>query len=85
MQSRRLIGLVGVLTVLAGLSNGAYAQSDQVIYGDSLGAGWQDWSWCARDLRSTDFVHGGSRSIKVTYTAAYQGFYLRHTAFDGAA
>ena len=84
MLSRRLIALVGALTVLVGLSNAAYAQTDQTIYGDSLGAGWQDWSWCARDLGSTEFVHSGSRSVKVTYTAAYQGFYLRHTAFGSA-
>ena len=84
MLSRRLIGLVGVLTVLLGLSSTAYAQSDQIIYADSLGAGWQDWSWCARDLSSTELVHSGSRSVKVTYAAAYQGFYLRHTAFDSA-
>jgi hypothetical protein len=67
MLSRRLIGLVGVLTVLLGLASTAYAQSDQIIYADSLGAGWQDWSWCARDLSSTEFVHNGSRSVKVTY------------------
>src|SRR5882762_6421955 len=88
MLSRRLIGTAGVLilflVLFLGLSNAAHAQSDQIIYGDSLGAGWQDWSWCARDLGSTDVIHGGSRSVKVTYTAAYQGFYLRHTAFDSA-
>ena len=58
------------------------AQTDQIIYSDALSNGWQDWSWSARDLNSTDFVHGGAKSIKVTYTAAWQGFYLHHTAFD---
>ena len=74
---------LGVVFVLLGcLCKSAQAQSDQVIYGDTLGAGWQDWSWSARDLNSTDFVHGGSRSAKVTHTAPYQGFYLHHNAFD---
>ncbi len=84
MLSRKSIVPLGVLILLLGLSNTAFAQTDQIIYGDSLGAGWQDWSWCVRDLSSTDFVHNGSRSVKVTYTAAFQGFYLRHTAFDSA-
>jgi alpha-L-arabinofuranosidase len=84
MLRRRLISPVGVLICFLGLSNAAHAQTDQIIYGDSLGAGWQDWSWSARDLASTDVIHSGSRSVKVTYTAAYQGFYLRHTAFDSA-
>jgi hypothetical protein len=83
-MSRRLIGALGVLILFLGLSNAANAQTDQIIYGDSLGAGWQDWSWSARDLASTDVVHSGSHSVKVTYTAAFQGFYLRHTAFDSS-
>ena len=62
-----------------------FAQSNQSIYSDALGAGWQDWSWCTRDLNSTTFVHSGSRSAKVTYTAAWQGFYLRHAAQDSSA
>src|SRR6476660_750699 len=62
----------------------ARAQADQTIYSDALGAGWQDWSWCARDFESTDFIHSGTRSAKVTYTAAWQGFYLRHTSLDSS-
>jgi hypothetical protein len=67
---------------LAFLCQSAAAQSDQIVYGDALANGWQDWSWSARDLNSTDFVHGGAKSVKVTYTAGWQGFYLHHTAFD---
>jgi hypothetical protein len=66
------------------LSKDARAQADQVIYSDSLGAGWQDWSWSARDFNSTDYVHSGSKSVKVTYTGAWQGFYLRHSNFDNS-
>src|ERR1700741_155185 len=63
----------------------ALAQADQIIYSDSLGAGWQDWSWCVRDFNSTDFVHSGTKSAKVTYSAAWQGFYLRHANQDSSA
>ncbi len=61
------------------------AQSDQTLYADALGAGWQDWSWCARDLGSTDFIHSGTKSAKLTYTGAWQGFYLRHSSQDSSA
>jgi hypothetical protein len=67
------------------LCRDARAQSDQIIYNDSVGTGWADWSWCSRDFNSTDFVHGGSRSVKVTYTAGWQGLYLRHANFDSSA
>jgi hypothetical protein len=70
------------LLIVAGQE--ARAQSDQTIYSDSLGAGWQDWSWCARDFNSTDFIHSGTKSAKVTYTGAWQGFYLRHASQDSS-
>jgi len=62
----------------------ARAQSDQTIYADALGAGWQDWSWCVRDFNSIDFIHNGTKSAKVTYTGAWQGFYLRHANQDSS-
>src|SRR5262245_42059409 len=72
-----------VFTVLF-LSHQARAQSDQIVYDDTLNPLWQNWSWCTTDLNSVDFAHGGSRSVKVTYTAAWQGFYLHHGAFDSS-
>ncbi|HKQ07068.1 MAG TPA: alpha-L-arabinofuranosidase, partial [Blastocatellia bacterium] len=74
-----------LLSLLCVLSRPARAQADLVIYSDSLGAGWQDWSWCARDFNSTDYVHSGAKSVKVTYTAGWQGFYLRHANLDDSA
>ena len=62
----------------------ALAQTDITIYGDGLGPGWADWSWCSRDLNSSEVVHTGSTSAKLTYTAGNQGFYLRHSSFDSA-
>src|SRR5437868_5829899 len=62
----------------------ARAQNDLTIYADSLGPGWADWSWCSRDLASTDTVHSGTHSAKLTYTAGFQGFYMRHAAFDNS-
>jgi alpha-N-arabinofuranosidase len=62
----------------------ARAQGDITIYADALGPGWADWSWCNRDLASTDTVHSGTRSAKLTYTGGFQGFYMRHTGFDNS-
>jgi hypothetical protein len=47
------------------------------IYDDALGSGWQDWSWATTvNLNNASPVHGGSKSIAVTYTAAWAGLYL---------
>ncbi len=83
-MGRRLLPCLVLLSLLCLLSKDARAQADQIIYSDSLGAGWQDWSWSARDFNSTDYVHSGSKSVKVTYTGAWQGFYLRHSNFDNS-
>lgn len=61
----------------------ALANGDYVIYtDDALANGWQNWSWSTSiDFSSTDYVHSGSRSIKVTYDSAWAGFRLNHNAF----
>src|SRR5215831_1436065 len=82
IRIRSLIAVTFCLLMLA--SKEVHAQTNQSIYADALGAGWQDWSWCTRDLNSTDFVHTGTRSAKITYTAAWQGFYLRHADQDSS-
>lgn len=47
----------------------------RVVYDDSLA--WADWSWNAtRNLASTAYAYQGSRSIAVTYTAAWGGLQL---------
>ncbi len=60
----------------------AGAVGDQVIYDDALENGWQNWSWgITADFSSSGYVHTGSHSVKVSYTAAWGGFYLGQTAF----
>lgn len=83
-MGRRFALCFVLVSLICALSNDARAQADQIIYGDALGSGWQDWSWSARDFNSADYVHGGSKSVKVTYTGAWQGFYLRHSNFDNS-
>ena len=76
--SRRM--LMCLTLTLFGLH--AMAQTNQAIYEDSLVNNWQNYSWSATDFASTSFVHTGTKSVKVTYTSAYQGFYLHHDPFD---
>jgi hypothetical protein len=82
MAFKRSIFPLLVLALVLISTRPARAQTDQTIYSDSLVNGWADWSWSARDLASSDYAHGGTKSVKVTYTAAYQGFYLHHAAFN---
>jgi alpha-N-arabinofuranosidase len=83
-MGRMRIVAVTLAWLLIAAAQEARAQSDQAIYADALGAGWQDWSWCTRDFNSTDFLHSGTKSAKVTYTGAWQGFYLRHASQDSS-
>ncbi|MFN8487964.1 MAG: glycoside hydrolase family 44 protein [Caldilineaceae bacterium] len=51
--------------------------AEQVIYADALATGWQDWSWSStRNFANTSPVHGGTKSLAVTYTAAWGGLQL---------
>jgi hypothetical protein len=80
---RLLAGPLGSLAMALGLVS-ADAQSDQVIYADSLQNGWQNWSWATVNLNHPVPVHGGSSSISVASTN-WQALYLHHNAQDGAA
>jgi hypothetical protein len=59
----------------------ALAQTDQVIYTDSLLSGWQSWSWATVNFANTSPVHGGTRSASVN-ADAWEAIYLHHDAFD---
>jgi GH18 family chitinase len=52
----------------------------KVVYDEALNS-WADWSWnTTRDFASTAYAHTGSKSIAVTYTAAWGGLYLHYGA-----
>jgi len=66
---------------LLGLVGSAFAQGDLQIYTDSLGTGWQDWSWATDNLACTTTVYSGTDSISVT-TSNYEALYLDHDDFS---
>lgn len=71
------LSLVGIFPSLT------QAQSDQVIYADSLQNSWQNWSWATVNLGNTSPVYSGSHSISVSSPAAsYQALYLHHSPQD---
>lgn len=83
-SSLHLFLLLLVALAISSLAPSATAQASQQIYTDSLLNGWNNWSWAQTDFASTDYVHSGSHSIKVTYTGAWQGFYLNCTPTNTA-
>ena len=63
----------------------AGAQTNQAIYTDSLINGWQDYSYCTRNLANTSPVHSGGDSISAIITSAYGGIQLYHTPMTNSA
>ena len=70
-KSRSIV--MGVMVVLLVLTTGfapgrtTAVAADLVVYDDSLGAGWQNWSWSTTvDFAATAPVYGGARSLAVT-------------------
>jgi hypothetical protein len=69
-----------IVSLIAVGVGSAFAQN-MSIYGDSLENGYQNWSWCASDLADKSQHHTGAASAKITYTAAWQGFYVHGQTF----
>lgn len=78
------LGPVCATLLLAGMACESRAQSDQIIYTDSLQNGWQNWSWATVNFNNASPVHGGASSISVSSTN-WQALYLHHTAQNGSA
>ncbi|HXC99325.1 MAG TPA: alpha-L-arabinofuranosidase [Verrucomicrobiae bacterium] len=63
-----------------------HAQSNLIIYSDSLAAGWQNWSYTStQNFANTSPVHSGGDSISVTITGAYGGLQLGHSDMTNSA
>jgi hypothetical protein len=76
-----VIATVLALTLLT-LSLSTAQAAPQVIYGDNLAAGWNNYSWASVNLAATSPVQSGTKSIAVTYTAGWQGLYLAHAGLN---
>jgi hypothetical protein len=55
-------------------------QAPHIVYDEALTNSWEDWSWGAitQNLNTTNPVHGGSRSIAVTFTGGWGGLQFGH-------
>jgi hypothetical protein len=72
--------LKSLLAVLLAAPALCRAQSNLIIYSDSLAAGWQNWSYTSTEnFTNPSPVHSGSNSISVTITGAYGGLQLGHS------
>ena len=76
-------GRISMLSILLALSLGflptgsASLAATLPIYGDSLAAGWDNWSWnTTANFMNTSPVFSGTYSLSATYTAAWGGLYL---------
>jgi len=61
----------------------AFAQTNRIVYSDSLSKGWANWSWAKVDLANTSHVHSGSKSIAVA-ASGWEALYFHHEPFDPA-
>ncbi|HEX9927269.1 MAG TPA: glycoside hydrolase family 44 protein [Pyrinomonadaceae bacterium] len=79
--SPRLISsfFTALFCIVCLLSTTAGAQTDQIIYTDSLQNNWQNYSWATVNFNNSNPVHDGSASISVN-AAAWQALYLHHPA-----
>lgn len=71
-MSRQWVGMISVLMFAAH----APAQTNYLIYNDSLVNRFQDWSWAGHNLTNTSPVHSGAMSIRVS-AKAWEGLFFR--------
>jgi alpha-L-arabinofuranosidase len=73
---------IGFLLLVSGWCR---AQSNLLIFAESLTNGWQDYSYCTRNLANTAPVHFGNYSISATIASAWQGLQFYHTPFTNSS
>ncbi len=61
----------------------AAISGDQLIYGDSLLNGWQDYGWATINYHNSQPTHSGGASISVR-AAAWQALDIHHAEMDSA-
>lgn len=75
-----LSGLLAVCALLVlGAGHSAYvlqAAGNYAVYDDTLQNSFEDWSWTQRDFNTTMPVYAGSKSIRVTFDAGWNGLWL---------
>ncbi len=63
--------------------NDVYFNELPSVYADAATYGWENWSWDATiDMRSSEEVISGERSIAVAFNKEWSGFYLGAPHFD---
>ena len=79
-----MLGSTLALAMLVATSGGAALAADLTIYGDALASGWSNWSWnTTTNFSATAPLHGGAKSLAITYTTGWAGLYLHaDTAVD---
>lgn len=80
------LGHRAFVLILFGLAAPHYghAQSNLLIYADTLTNGWLDYSYCTRNFNNPTPVHSGNYSISATITSAYGGLQLYHAPFNNS-
>lgn len=68
-----------------GGDTGGGGESIYAIYGDSVTAGWSDWSWwVSLNPSNASPVAVGTYSLKVTYSGAWAGMAYHTSSFDSS-
>jgi hypothetical protein len=91
MESRQCLAATSrvfliIGAILAGMATSGRAQTNHLIYSDSLQNSWNNWSWGSTiNFSQSSPVHGGSKSMSVTLSAAWGALYLEHADMNGGA
>ena len=77
LSLQRIIWVVCLLSALSfGIPLTAHS-ADTPVYDDGLATGWDSWSWNTTvNFSAASPVRSGTKSLSVTYTAAWAGLYL---------
>ena len=79
LRARDAAGNTSAASNTLSFTTAACPTANTLAYGDTLGAGWSDWSWGAvRDYANATPVKVGTRSLKVAYSG-WGGLSLSHT------
>jgi len=71
--------LLSCLALAVAVPQHLHAETDLVVFDDTVENNWQNWSGASVDLFSTAFVHSGSQSIAVK-AGGWVGFQLGHNS-----